>query len=68
MGDFISLFPILSRHLKYHEPIDETTPTMQNFNFDVFYVLVAFNCKTHNDLETVYVGFHLDETPSLSLL
>ena len=44
--------------------MDEITPAMQNFNFGVFYVLIAFNCKTRNDL---YVGFHLDETLSIFL-
>ena len=34
--------------------MDETTPTMQDFNFGVSYMLIAFNCKTHNDLETMY--------------
>ena len=58
VGGFVSLFSILSHHLKYHETMDETTPAMQDFNFGVFYVLIAFNCKTHNDLEIVYVGFH----------
>ena len=67
VGGFISLFSILPHHLKYDEIMDETTPTMQDFNFGVFYMLITFNCKTHNDLETVYVGFHLDETPSISL-
>lgn len=38
--------------------MDETTSTMQDFNFGVSYVLIAFNCKTHNNLET----------PSISLL
>ena len=67
MGGFILLFPILLHHLKYHETIDEITPTMQDFNFGVSYVLIVFNCRTHNDLKTVYVGFHLDETSSISL-
>jgi len=47
--------------------MNETTPTMQDFNFGVSYVLIAFNCKTHNDLGTVYIVFHLDETPFISL-
>ena len=64
MYGFISLFPILPHHPNYHETIDETTPTMQDFNFGVSYVLIAFNCKTRNDL---YVGFHLDETLSIFL-
>jgi len=38
--------------------MDETTSTMQDFNFNVSYVLIVFNCKTHNNLET----------PSISLL
>ena len=67
VGGFISLFPILPHYLKYHEIIDETTSTMQDFNFGVSYVLIVFNCRTHNDLKTVYVGFHLDETSSISL-
>jgi hypothetical protein len=58
---FGSMFPILPYRLKYHEIMDETTPTMQDFNFGVFYFLIAFNCKTH------YVEFHLDKTPSISL-
>ena len=65
VGGFILLFPILPHHLKYHETIDEITPTMQDFNFGVSYVLIVFNCRTHNDLKTVYVGFHLDETMKL---
>ena len=56
VGGFIPLFSILPHHLKYDEIMDETTPTMQDFNFGVFYALIVFNCKTHNDLETVYMG------------
>ena len=55
VGGFISLFPILAHYLKYHEIIDETTSTMQDFNFGVSYVFIAFNCKTHNSLETMYM-------------
>ena len=54
VGGFISLFLILSHHLKYREIMDKTTSAMQDFNFNVCYMLIAFNCKTHNDLETMY--------------
>jgi len=37
---------------------------MQDFNFGVSYVLIVFNCRTHNDLKTVYIKFHLDKTHS----
>jgi hypothetical protein len=41
---------------------------MQDFNFDVSYMLIAFHCETHSDFEIVYMEVHLDESPSISLL
>ena len=64
VGGFISLFLILSHHLKYREIM---TSAMQDFNFDVSYMLIAFNCKTHNDLKIVYVRFDLDKTSFIFL-
>jgi hypothetical protein len=58
---FISLFPILPHHLEYHETMDETTSAMQDFNFDVSYLLIAFNCKTHNfnfDVSYLLIAFN----------
>lgn len=38
--------------------MDETTPTMQDFSFDVSYATIAFKFKTHSDLEIVCMAFH----------
>ena len=44
VGGFVSLFSILSHHLKYHETMDETTPYNARFQFWCS-LCAAFNCK-----------------------